>query len=116
MSFSESLELLLADMTVASLGAGPGVTFYDNKTEIMDYTRMFPDMRQSVMAAVNELNDELDAVYGPISELAQDHIHADECILTYGYSYTVELFLRAAAKKRRYQVSPVWCELLCFDW
>ena len=46
----------------------------------------------------------MDSVYGPISELAQEHVHADECILTFGYSTAVELFLKAAGRKRRFQV------------
>jgi translation initiation factor eIF-2B subunit beta len=75
-----------------------------NLLENIDFSRQFSDMRQSVMTAVNELNDELDAIYGPISELAQDHIHADETILTYGHSMMVEFFLKAAARKRKYQV------------
>jgi Initiation factor 2 subunit family len=46
----------------------------------------------------------MDNIYGPISDQAQEHIHADECILTYGHSTTVELFLKAAARKRRFQL------------
>ena len=56
------------------------------------------------MSAVNELYDEVDNVYQPICEQAQDHIHHDECILTIGYSVLVEKFLKAAGKKRRFQV------------
>ena len=69
-----------------------------------EFSQFFPDLRSAVMAAVNELNDELDNVYQPICEQAQEHIGADECILTYGHSVVVEMFLRAAARKRRYQV------------
>lgn len=43
-------------------------------------------------------------MYGPISEQAQEHIHADECVLTHGHSHVIELFLKAAARKRRFQV------------
>ena len=46
------------------------------------------------MSAVNELYDEVDNVYQPICEQAQDHIHHDECILTIGYSVLVEKFLK----------------------
>ena len=62
------------------------------------------EFMKSVMSAVNELYDEIDNVYQPICEQAQDHIHHDECILTMGYSGLVEKFLKAAAKKRRFQV------------
>ena len=60
-----------------------------------DFTTVFADLRQAVMSAVNELNDEIDNVYSPICEQAQDHIHHDECVLTNGWSYMVRpsLFL-----------------------
>jgi len=60
------------------------------------------------MGAVNELNDEIDTVYSSTSDQAQDHIHSDECVLANGWSYMVEHFLKAAARKRRYHV--VICE------
>jgi translation initiation factor eIF-2B subunit beta len=50
------------------------------------------------------LYEEVDNVYAEICEQAQAHIHADECILTYGDSAVIEKFLKAAAKKRRFQV------------
>lgn len=37
---------------------------------------------------------------------AGDHIHANEVILTFGMSNTTLLFLKEAAKKRDFQVSP----------
>jgi hypothetical protein len=39
-----------------------------------------------------------------ICQRAQEHIHAGECILTYGYSKIVEQFLKAAGAKRKFQV------------
>jgi len=68
------------------------------------FAKYFPDMRQAVMGAVNELNDEIDNIFGPICEQAQEHIHAEQCILAYGWSQAVELFLKAAGRKRKYQV------------
>jgi hypothetical protein len=41
---------------------------------------------------------------GPICEQAQDHIHADECVMVYGYSAAIELFIKAAARERRFQL------------
>ena len=35
---------------------------------------------------------------------SQEHIHNDECVLVFGYSSTLEYFLKAAARKRRFQV------------
>lgn len=42
-----------------------------------------------------------------ICRRAQEHIHAGECILTYGYSKIVEQFLKAAGAKRKFQVCIV---------
>lgn len=39
-----------------------------------------------------------------VCQRAQEHIHAGECILTYGYSRIVEQFLKAAGAKRKFQV------------
>lgn len=79
-------------------------TKFSNQPNSNEYSKSFPLMRQNVIAAINELNDEMDNVYGPICEQATEHIHADEVILTYGYSLTVELFLKSAARKRKFQV------------
>jgi len=75
-----------------------------SQEEMVYFSRSFPDMRQSLMAAVIELNEEIDNVFAPICEQAQEHIHNDECVLVYGHSPTLELFLKAAARKRRFQV------------
>ena len=61
-------------------------------------------LRQTVVHSINELYDELDNLFEPISEQAQEHIHADERIFTMGYSPLVESFLRSAAKKRHFNV------------
>lgn len=53
---------------------------------------------------------QLDNVRSTISESAQEHIHEDECILTFGYSEPIESFLKAACRKRKFQV------LLCMRW
>lgn len=79
-----------------------------SKDEIM-FGRMFPNLRQTVIAEINELHEEVDTVVGTICESAQEHIHADECILAYGYSVFVESFLKAAARKRRFTVIIAEC-------
>jgi translation initiation factor 2B subunit (eIF-2B alpha/beta/delta family) len=38
-------------------------------------------------------------VYGEICELALEHIHANEVILTYGRSRTIEYFLKVCRKE-----------------
>lgn len=63
-----------------------------------------PTLRQSIMGGINELNDEIDNVLGPICEQSMEQIHADQCILTFGWSGVVESFLKSAARKRKFQV------------
>jgi translation initiation factor 2B subunit (eIF-2B alpha/beta/delta family) len=58
------------------------------------------------MAAIIELAEELDNLVGPVCEQAQEHIHNDECVLVYGHSPLLEAFLKAAARKRRFQGNP----------
>eukprot|EP00606_Chrysophyceae_sp_TOSAG23-5_P001212 GSChrysophyteH2.ASY1.ANO1.848.1 assembled CDS len=89
-----------------SLGSVLGAWASTQETSYADseYSQYFSDMRQSVMGAVNELNDEIDSIFGPICEQAAEHIHSDDCILAHGWSHVVELFLKAAGRKRKYQV------------
>jgi translation initiation factor eIF-2B subunit beta len=67
------------------------------------FQQQFPALKSAVIAAVNELSTEVDA-YASISQRAPDYIHADETILTYGYSKIVELFCKHAGNKRRFQL------------
>ena len=41
---------------------------------------------------------------GPICEQALDHVHSDECVLVYGYSSAVDVFLKAAGRESKFQV------------
>ncbi|KAL7552305.1 hypothetical protein ACHAWF_015539 [Thalassiosira exigua] len=67
------------------------------------------DLRQGVMEAIQEMMSELEDLHKNINEQAVQHIHAGEVILTYALSKTVELFLKAAAaKKRKFKV--IVCE------
>lgn len=82
-------------------------------TSILQYTfiganisntrRYYPGLKASVISAINDLTLEVDNV-APICQRAQDYIHVDECILTYGYSKIVEQFLRTAGAKRRFHL------------
>eukprot|EP01035_Chromulina_nebulosa_P018955 gene18955-24763_t len=72
-----------------------------------DMLRVVKSVGQELVSAAPceyTIGNLLDSVFGPICELAQDHIHADECIMVLGHSQVVELFLKAAARKRRFQV------------
>lgn len=50
-----------------------------------------PDLRQSVMEAIQEIMADLEDLHKNINEQATSHIHAGEVILTYGRSKTVDL-------------------------
>eukprot|EP00934_Nitzschia_sp_Nitz4_P002077 Nitzschia sp. Nitz4//scaffold13_size275219//39226//40767//NITZ4_000844-RA/size275219-processed-gene-0.74-mRNA-1//1//CDS//3329535924//2077//frame0 len=68
-----------------------------------------PDLKGSIMEAIQEITAELEDLHKSINAQATQQIHAGEVILTYGRSETVELFLKAAAdKKRRFTV--IVCE------
>ena len=74
-----------------------------------DEPQQWGDLRSPLIDSVNELIDELDNLYEPIASGALDHIHANERVLVYGASHSVEVFLTAAAgppnkRKRQFEV------------
>lgn len=60
--------------------------------------------KHEVIEGVNELIDELKDIDNAIANQAVEHIHANEVILTFGYSRTVLQFLKRAKEKRDFQV------------
>ncbi|CAK1362710.1 putative translation initiation factor eIF-2B subunit beta [Cercospora beticola] len=62
------------------------------------------DLRAEVCSGIDDLLEELDIVDTQIAESALDHIHSNEIILTHTSSQTVQRFLAAAAKKRKFTV------------
>lgn len=62
------------------------------------------DIKAEVIDGIKELLDELEVVDTQIAESALDHIHSNEIILTHTSSQTVQKFLIAAAKKRKFTV------------
>jgi translation initiation factor eIF-2B subunit beta len=62
------------------------------------------DIKAEVIDGIKELLDELEVVDTQIAESALDHIHSNEIILTHTSSQTVQKFLVAAAKKRKFTV------------
>ena len=92
-----------------SLGAGTAASTNYYACYPPHYYNRRDDLRQSVMEAIQEIMSELEDLHKNINEQAVQHIHAGEIILTYALSKTVELFLKAAAaKKRKFQV--IVCE------
>ncbi|ORY02083.1 translation initiation factor eIF-2B beta subunit [Basidiobolus meristosporus CBS 931.73] len=61
-------------------------------------------LKPEIIQGIQEIVEELENIYVNISAQALEHIHSNEIIMTCGKSKTVELFLKAAAKKRKFQV------------
>jgi translation initiation factor eIF-2B subunit beta len=71
----------------------------------VDYSRQSAkDLKKPIHASISELIDELSAVPEHIAEQAIEHIHANEVVLTHGHDASVEAFLRAAHKKRPFEL------------
>lgn len=62
------------------------------------------DLRPAIIDGLNEMMGELENMYEPISKQALEHIHANEIILVYGKSISVQKFLEAAKRKRNFEV------------
>jgi translation initiation factor eIF-2B subunit beta len=71
------------------------------------------DLKGEVMEGIRELQDELETSDKQIAEVALEHIHANEIILTHTASTTVQKFLLYAARKRTFTV--VHCETYPHD-
>ncbi|TMW65747.1 hypothetical protein Poli38472_008389 [Pythium oligandrum] len=72
-----------------------------------DLSTPLEDLQLTVMEGVAELIDEIDTLHVNIADQSMEYIHADEVILTYGLSTSVEEFLKTAAKKREFKVIVV---------
>lgn len=62
------------------------------------------DIKAEVIDGIKGLQEELEVVDSQIAESALDHIHSNEIILTHTSSQTVQKFLMAAARKRKFTV------------
>ncbi|GFT06738.1 translation initiation factor eIF-2B subunit beta [Nephila pilipes] len=73
----------------------------------LDYTERIDSLKKSISANLRELMEECERSPEAIAIQAEEHIHSDEVIMTFGYSRTVETFLKSAAKKRNCEVFVV---------
>ncbi len=90
-------------------GSAGGQSSGSSAEEGQDYNKVVPGLKATVLESVDELMSELEAAAEEISNQALEHIHANEVILTVGRSRTVELFLKQAAKDRKFQVIVAEC-------
>lgn len=64
-------------------------------------------IKEDVLEGLDLLLDEVRAADGQVADSALDHIHANETVMTYGSSLTVQRFLLAAAKRRKFTLLQV---------
>lgn len=69
-----------------------------------DFSMKFEGIKPMCLEGIKELKGELEDVYTNITDLAIEHIHANEVILTFGHSNSVEAVLLGAMKKRKFHV------------
>ncbi|KAF1332838.1 Translation initiation factor eif-2b beta subunit, partial [Globisporangium splendens] len=72
-----------------------------------DLSTPITDLKLSVNEGIAELIEEIQSLHVNIADQAMEYIHADEVILTFGQSTSVEEFLKTAAKKRQFKVIVV---------
>ncbi|KAF2467050.1 nagb/rpia/CoA transferase-like protein [Lindgomyces ingoldianus] len=75
-----------------------------NLERLADFSKTNLDLKAEVMDGIRELQDELDQSDDLIAANALDHIHSNEIILTHTASTSVQKFLLAAARKRKFTV------------
>lgn len=89
-------------------GNGPSLMKLLDAPDAMDYHRQpVKNVKSPILESINELIDELSHVCSHIAEQAIEHIHANEVILTHGRDPAVEAFLKAAHKKRQFEVGAL---------
>ncbi|QRV85832.1 translation initiation factor eIF-2B beta subunit [Ceratobasidium sp. AG-Ba] len=69
-----------------------------------DINRRSMSIKPALIDAIKEIVDQLETVFEGVAKNAKNHIHADEIVLTIGYSRTVESFLKAAAHEKKFTV------------
>jgi len=82
-SFSSDPGVCPSFITVTAVSAS------ENLPDVFHVIR--PELRQSIMEAIQEIVNELEDLHKNINDQATSHIHADEVILTYARSKTIEL-------------------------
>uniref|UniRef100_A0A6B2L8X3 Translation initiation factor eIF2B subunit beta n=1 Tax=Arcella intermedia TaxID=1963864 RepID=A0A6B2L8X3_9EUKA len=85
---------------------GGGIVDILEERQEETYDQNHASLKTNILEGITELMDEIKTSYENVSEQAIDHIHANEVIMTFGLSRTVEAFLKEAfgkGKKRNFQ-------------
>jgi len=102
----------LRDVLVSSISAAATPPNYHapnaNGSEFEHHDLLsMKDVKDDVLNGMQELLDELDQADEQIAGYGVEHIHANEVILTYTSSMTVQKFLLQVARKRKFTVIQV---------
>ncbi|RGB31248.1 hypothetical protein C1646_792279 [Rhizophagus diaphanus] len=104
-SSSASMINLLGDGSVSGKEASLD---YDRKCYnilLLDtLNKHYKNWEPTIISELQELINELENMYVNIADQAMEHIHSNEIIMTVGKSRTVEMFLKTAAKKRKFSI------------
>ncbi|KAL7299850.1 hypothetical protein TKK_0007184 [Trichogramma kaykai] len=76
----------------------------ERRTKDIDYSKIVPTLKTSIIDHINEFVTELETCKENIIQQAKQHLHANEIIMTLGYSKLVEDFLKKAAETRTFEV------------
>jgi len=74
-----------------------------------DFSIPMQSLKSVIVDSMNELIGELESCRDEIAAQALEHIHANEVIMTFGKSRTVEKFLKNAGRKRKFSVIVAEC-------
>lgn len=78
-----------------------------------DYSKAKEGLRDALLDHMQEIETEFETSADNLSAQAAEHIHSSELILTLGHSRSVELFLKSAAKSRKFEVVVAECAPEC---
>lgn len=85
----------------------------NSETDQNNYSTHQTGLKDALIEHLLEIESELDTSYENLASQAPEHIHSSELVLTLGHSKSVELFLKSAAKKRKFEVVVAECAPNC---
>ncbi|XP_063704612.1 translation initiation factor eIF2B subunit beta [Culicoides brevitarsis] len=101
------------DDSQGSLSLHKLVTQTSEHDSIRDYSKPQQGLKSALLDHLQEIEVELETSTDNLSAQAPEHIHSQELILTLGHSRTVDLFLKNAAKERKFEVVVAECAPSC---
>ncbi|ENN74492.1 hypothetical protein HUJ04_011836 [Dendroctonus ponderosae] len=84
-----------------------------DSTDVVDYSESLSSLKAALLKHLSEYKSELESSADNIAAQAPELIHNNETILTIGMSEKVEMFLKSAAKSRKFNVVVAEAAPLC---